>query len=126
MNLKKRLVYFAIGLGIGLVFVKIIFDKKDVTFDYLPNERVLKTLRTKPRIFDEKAILFFNQKDIDTSLIESFLSDADVNFKKSKPRQKPCNFYLIETQYQNDKLAVDVKNCDTLVTIQDVFKINEK
>ncbi|MBS3737846.1 DUF4258 domain-containing protein [Mesohalobacter halotolerans] len=126
MSLKKRLLYFAIGLSIGLVFVKIIFDKKDVSFDYFPNDRVLKTLRTKQRNFDDKALIFFREHTIDTSLIEEFLTSSDVNFKKSQQRKKPCSFYQIEAKHQNDLLAIQVKNCDTLVTIQNAFKINEK
>ncbi|MGX1023704.1 hypothetical protein [Flavobacterium sp. CS20] len=126
MSLKKRILYFAVGLSIGLVFVKIIFDKKDVSFDYLPEDRVLKTIRTKQRVFDDKALLFFHQQNIDTSLIQSFLTDGNVNFNKSQQRKKPCNFYYIESKYQEDKLALNIKNCDTLVTIQNTFKINEK
>ncbi len=126
MSLKKRILFFAVGLLIGIVFVKIIFDKKDVSFDYLPEDRVLKTLRTKQRVFDDKALLFFQQQNIDTSLIESFLTDGNVNFNKSQQRKKPCNFYYIESKYQQNKLGINIKNCDTLVTIQNTFKINEK
>lgn len=124
MSLKKRLLYFAIGLSIGLVFVKIIFDKKDVNFDYLPNDRVLKTLRTKQRTFDDKALIYFQEQSIDTSLIESFLTIGEVNFDKSQQRKKPCNIYQIEANYQNTILAIGIKNCDTLVTIQNAIKIN--
>ncbi|RRO25606.1 DUF4258 domain-containing protein [Flavobacteriaceae bacterium 14752] len=126
MSLKKRILYFAVGLLIGIVFVKIIFDKKDVSFDYLPEDRVLKTLKTKQRIFDDKALLFFQQQKIDTSFIETFLTNGNVDFGKSEQRKKPCNFYYIESKYQGNKLAVNIKNCDTLVTIQKAFKINEK
>lgn len=126
MSLKKRILFFAIGLFIGIIFVKIIFDKKDVSFDYLPNERVLKTLRTKHRTFEDKALLFFQEQSIDTSEIESLLTKAEVNFDKSQQRKKPCNFYYIESAHQNKTLALEIKNCDTLVTIQNAFKINRK
>ena len=126
MSLKKRLIYFAIGLFIGLIFVKIIFDKKDVSFDYLPNDRVLKTLRTKSRVFDDKALEFFTKKDIDTAQIERFLTDASVNFNESKQRLKPCNYYQVEAIHNKEKIGLYLKNCDTLVTIQNAFKINEK
>jgi len=126
MSLKKRILYFAIGLFIGIVFVKIIFDKKDVSFDYLPEDRVLKTLKTKQRIFDDKALLFFQQNNIDTSLIANFLNEAEVNFSKSKQRKKPCNFYYLQTPHRQNTIAFNVKNCDTLVTILNAHKINEK
>ena len=126
MSLKKRLIFFAVGLFIGLIFVKIIFDKKDVSFDYLPNDRVLKTLRTKTRVFDDKALVFFAEKDIDTAQIERLLTDANVNFSESEQRLKPCNFYQVETIYEKEKIGLYLKNCDTLVTIKKAFKINEK
>ncbi len=126
MSLKKRLIYFAIGLSIGIVFVKIIFDKKDVSFDYFPNDRVLKTLRTKTRVFEPKAITFFENEQIDTAMIERFLTDANVNFSKSKQRLKPCNFYQIESKYEKNLIGLYIKNCDTLIKIEQAFKINEK
>lgn len=124
MSIRKRILYFVIGLFIGIIFVQIIFDKKDVSFDYLPNDRVLKTLRTKQRVFDQKALFFFQQEQIDTSKIEFFLKESNVNFEKSRQREKPCNFYLIESEYKKMKLGFNIKNCDTLVTIQNAFKIN--
>ncbi len=124
MTLKKRLLFFAGGALIGVFFVSIIFDKKDVTFDYFPNDRVLKTLRTKQRQFDDKALAFFKSQAIDTAQIEAFLTDADVDFGKSKPREKPCNFYHVESEFETKKIGLYIKNCDTLVTIQNGFNIN--
>lgn len=126
MSTRKRIVFFAIGLIIGIIFVQIIFDKKEVSFDYLPNDRVLKTLRTKQRQFDQKALNFFTKEGIDTSKIEYFLKDSEVNFEESRQREKPCNFYQIESDYKKSRLGFKIKNCDTLVTIQDAFKINAK
>lgn len=126
MSLAKRIVFFAIGISIGIVFVIIIFDKKDVSFDYFPNDRVLKTLRTKKRVFDQKALKFFKNKEIDTAQIELFLIDANVNFNKSQQHLEPCNFYQVESMHNKNKIALYLKNCDTLVTVQDAFKINQK
>lgn len=124
MTLKRRLVYFGGGAIIGTFIALFILNKKDVSFDYLPNDRVLKTLRTKQRVFDNEAYNFFVNQHIDTSAVELFLTDADVDFSKSEPREKPCNFYHIETDYKGQKLGLYVKNCDTLVTIEKGFKIN--
>ncbi len=126
MSTKKRLVYFGLGLFIGIVFVKIIFDKKDVEFDYLPNDRVLKTLKTKKRVFEEPALYFFKNESIDTSLIALFFEEGDVNFSASKQREKPCNYYQIEKTYRKGDYGIWVKNCDSLVTIEKAFKINLK
>jgi len=126
MSLKKRLVYFAIGLIVGIIFVKIIFGKKDVTFDYLPNDRVLKTLKTKKRVFEDPALQFFENQNIDTSDVEMFLNEGDVNFSESNQRQKPCNFYQVERDFEKQTFAIYVKNCDSLLTIQKAYKITDK
>jgi hypothetical protein len=131
MSIRKRLVYFAIGLFIGIIFVQIILDKKGLSLtdyfgDYLPNGRVLNTLKSKQRVFDQKALSFFQDQQIDTSKIGIFLTKGDVNFDKSRQREKPCNFYQIEVKHQKEKLGFYIKNCDSIVTIQDAFKIYEK
>ncbi len=126
MSLKKRIAFFAMGLLIGIVFVKLIFGKKDVTFDYLPNDRVLKTLRTKQRVFSDNAYQFFYNQNIDTSVVESFLKEGDVNFSQSQQRQKPCNFYQIEKDIENKSYAIFVRNCDTLVTVEKAYKLSGK
>jgi pyrroline-5-carboxylate reductase len=125
MTLRKRLVFFGGGALMGTLIALFILDKKDVTFDYGPNARVLKTLRTKQRVFDQQAYQFFVNQQIDTSNIELFLTEADVVFSKSKPREKPCNFYHIETKFEDEKIGLYVKNCDTLVSIQKGFKLYE-
>lgn len=126
MSLSKRFFFFAIGISMGIVFVLLIFDKKDVSFDYFPNDRVLKTLRTKKRVFNNTALQYFKDEAIDTALVENFLTDADVNFNKSQQHAKPCNFYQVETLYNKEKIGLYLKNCDSLVIIQSAFKINEK
>ena len=123
MTLRKRLVYFGGGAIIGTCIALFFLKKKDVSFDYLPNDRVLKTLRTKQRVFTDEAYQFFYNQGIDTSKVQNFLTDADVVFSKSQPREKPCNFYHIETTYNNRNLGLYVKNCDSLVTIQKGFDV---
>lgn len=131
MSIKKRLVYFAIGLFIGIIFVQIILDKKGLSLtdyfsDYFPNGRVLNTLNSKQRVFDQKALTFFQNQQIDTNKIENFFKEGVVNFEKSRQREKPCNYYFLDAKYQKMQLGIKIKNCDTLVTIQDAFKINAK
>ena len=131
MSLKKRLIYFAIGLSIGIIFVQIILDKKGLSLtdyfsDYFPNGRVLNTLKSKQRVFDQKALTFFENEQIDTAKIEIFLTDANVDFSESKQRLKPCNYYQVEAIHKKEKIGLYLKNCDTLVTIERAFKINEK
>jgi hypothetical protein len=131
MSIKKRIAFFAIGLLIGIVFVNIILDKKGLSLtdyfnDYMPDGRVLNTLQTKQRVFDESAYNFFINQNIDTSLVEIVLKEGNVNFSESHQREKPCNFYQIEKELKDNNIGIYVKNCDSLVTIQKAFKINAK
>ena len=59
MTFKQRLPYFLGGLGIGILVVIFFLGKKNTTFDYGPNARVLKNIRVKNPIYLEKALEVF-------------------------------------------------------------------
>ena len=60
MTFKQRLPFFLGGLTIGIIIVVFVFGKKNTTFDYGPNARVLKNIRIKERVFSEKALTILN------------------------------------------------------------------
>ncbi len=54
MTFKQRLPYFLGGLTIGIIVVTFFLGKKETTFDYFPNARVLKNIRIKNPIFSSE------------------------------------------------------------------------
>ncbi len=118
MEFLRRLGWYLVGLSIGLVFLLFILDRKTdgegVDFCYLPNCRVLKDLRSKPLSFDEN----LPQQYRDTLMVQSFLTDGDVDFKRSDTKSEPCKTYFVEKSTTTLKL----KNCPDGLVVEAVLE----
>ena len=51
MSLFKRLLFYFFGFSIGLIFLFFFINKKEATFNYSPNKRVLADIQKKEWIF---------------------------------------------------------------------------
>lgn len=101
----KRLGFYSIGLVLGLFFLNFVIDKKTdgkgLEFCYLPSCRVLKELRNTPL------------KPVEDSLkVKTILTDGEILFSESAPRQQPCKRYVI---VHNSQRYIFEK-CDTYLT----------
>ncbi|MCF6296570.1 MAG: DUF4258 domain-containing protein [Flavobacteriaceae bacterium] len=121
MNLIKRFIYYGIGLLLGSIFVYFIWEKKNVQFDYMPNARVLKTIRTDTRLFSDNATESMINIGIDTLDISDILKYGDVDFKKSSPRKKPCKIFVIDGNPKEKDITIVIKKCDSISTIDKVI-----
>ena len=91
---------------------------KNASCDFFPNERMLKILRNKHRTYSEDVLQLMMVNKIDSSAIDNLLYSGDIDFSKSKVRQKPCRYYWIDGFIQEKETSIYVQNCDTIVTIQ--------
>ena len=121
-SLVKRFFYFGIGLTLGIIFVFFVWDKKEITFDYLPNARVLKKIRLTTRLFSEDALQSMSIMKLDSTDIASILEDGKVNFSKSSPRTEPCKTYVIEGSPKEKNITLIIKKCDTIATIEKILE----
>ncbi len=119
--LIKRIGYYLVGLSIGSVAVYFFWQKKDATFDYGMDARTLKTIRIKERIFTDEAKIAMQKFNIDTTKISTILYSGDVDFSKSKARQKPCAEYYVTGKRELENVSLYVKRCDSTSTIQKVI-----
>ncbi len=116
MQLLKRFGYYLVGLSLGSLAVLFFWKQKEVRFDYGMDARTLKTIRIRKRIFSEQAKEALLVYKIDTAQISNLLLNGDVDFSKSKPRQKPCAEYLVTSDYMN----LYVVRCDSTATIKTI------
>ncbi|SEB49628.1 hypothetical protein SAMN04489761_1044 [Tenacibaculum sp. MAR_2009_124] len=121
MQLLKRFGYYFIGVALGSMAVLYFWKNKKVTFDYGMDARTLKSIRIKKRIYSNNAKEVLQLKNIDTSYITAVLTRGDVDFSKSKPRQKPCAEYYITGKDSLESMSVYVVRCDSTATIKDIF-----
>lgn len=112
MAFLQRLGWYLVGLSIGIVFLVFFLKKKSgeegIDFCYFPNCRVLKDMRSKPLTFGDALPEEFR----DTTLIQSFLTDGDIDFGKSDTRAEPCKTYFISIPKDEEVLVLKAKNCN--------------
>jgi len=109
-----------VGVSIGAVAVSYIWKNKNATFDYGMDARTLKTIRIKKRFFSDEATKVIENSKIDTATISTILKNADVDFKKGKPRQKPCAEYFITGKNELKNISLYVSRCDSTATIEKI------
>ncbi|QOD61466.1 DUF4258 domain-containing protein [Polaribacter haliotis] len=119
--LVKRIFYYLIGLTLGSIGVYFFWQKKNATFDYGMDARTLKTIRIKERLFSDDAKNAMHKFNIDTLKISTILTNGDVDFGKSEPRQKPCAEYYITGKDSLKNVHLYVKRCDSTSTIEKVI-----
>lgn len=122
MDILRRVGYYLIGVTIGIVGVSFFWKKKDVSFDYGPNARTLKSIRYKKIQYSEKALVLMQNQNVDTVAVNQLLKMGDVKFSESKPQQKPCAEYKIYGKEQLKNLSILVERCDSVATILNVTK----
>ena len=120
MTVKQRLPYFLGGLLIGVIVVVFFFGKKNTSFDYGPNARVLKNIRTKTRMFSNEALLLINAQKIDTAQISKILGNGNVDLR-NKIKLDSCLYqYSIKGRKELKNTVLTVKNCDSTVIIKNI------
>lgn len=121
MTFKQRLPYFLGGLTIGIIFVVFIFGKKNTTFDYGPNARILKNLRIKERVFSKEVLSDMSFNSIDTADISAILKNGNVDIG-NKIKLDSCLYqYNIKGKNKLKEVVLTVKNCDSTIYIEKII-----
>ena len=116
--MRRRFTLFGFGFIIGIMLLLFFLNGKNASCDFFPNERMLKILRNKHRTYSEDVLQLMMVNKIDSTAIDNLLYSGDIDFSKSKVRQKPCRYYWIDGFIQEKETSIYVQNCDTIVTIQ--------
>ncbi len=119
MNFAKRLKLYLVGFSISLIFIILIFGKKLFSWSYLPNDRVLAEIKTKPLQFSLHSLDYLKEKNISEAYItDTVLVKGKINFEQSHAQAVPCPDYLL---YYNN-LKVKFTKCKDKVTIDSIYK----
>jgi len=117
MKLINRLIYFFVGLSIGLIFLAFLFQKKKTKFNYLPNSRVINDISSKSFHYSPKLLTAIAKNKITTSRVQEIVKFGEVNFSKSNTKLDSCNIYIIETKIDKINYSVELENCKNEVKI---------
>jgi len=123
MKFYQRFAYYLIGFTIGMFVVALVWNRKDVQFNYLPNARVLSNISGKPMLFDSIVIKQFNEKWIDTLDIKNSLIHGDVDFSKSNIKTKGGKLYVIYGKTKkNQNITLEIINYEDRAELRKVYK----
>ena len=120
MTFKQRLPFFLGGLTIGIIVVVFFLGKKETTFDYFPNARVLKNIRIKHRLFSDGSLEKINSKQIDTAQISEILRNGNVDIS-NKIKIDSCTEYTIKGKKELKNIELTVTNCETTALIKHII-----
>ena len=108
MSFLKRLYYYSIGFIIGIFFLFFIFNGKKTSCNYGPSARVIDNILSK------ELILKSTLNSLNNEQLINIISKGKVIFNKSKPNEKPCGLYFIESDSKN----YIITNCDDTATVE--------
>jgi len=96
----RRLKYYGIGFGIGLIFVLFFFQNRGCS--WLPANRVKNSILERVLVMPDDQKNYMLSQGIKKEDIISVLNDGDVNFDASLKKANP-QVYLIEKEMDNGK-----------------------
>jgi len=104
MSFFKRLVFYLFGFMLGMIFLFYFMDKKDATFNYSPNKRVLADIKKKDWLFD---------LNIDSSEIKKrdLINKFEVDFSKSNVELDSCKTYVLINKLEKKDYFFKIENC---------------
>ena len=113
-DLLHRFKLFGSGFAIGIALLVFILNGKKSRCNWFPNERILNIIRQKDIKYTPNINQLIKNKIIDSTDINLFLLNGDVNFSKSQVKNKPCRKYWIDGEIKNKKATLHVKICDSI------------
>ncbi len=115
MNIKKRIKYYLVGASIGILLSIFIFNGRGC--EWLPGNRVLKTIRSSKIITSEFQQCLLDCKGIEDSSIYNLIQNGSVVFGKSDTKNKD---YYITYDSVSIKIKILEKDTTAIVTSENV------
>lgn len=120
MKFIHRVGYYLGGFSIGLIILFFFLSGKKTSCAYSPNARTTKNISIKEKSFSEDALFAMRSFEMDTTIVSDMIKHGNVKFSESDTKSEICKTYIIENSYKKQKFKMQVKNCDSLVTIESI------
>lgn len=120
MNFIKRLKFYGIGFGMGLMIVYAIFGTRSCTS---VNEMKMQELVFQHWDVSDKAACKLKCLHKNADLLKIELRHFEVNYDLSSPRKKPCGEYFVapKKEFANQySYKLVIYDCDTITKINDI------
>ena len=117
-DMKRRFGLYGFGFAIGIVLVFFFLGGKDASCNWMPNDRMLKIIRSKNIGYSEDFQAALKNSFLDSTDINQILVDGNIDFSKSQVKNNPCRNYLIDGEIEEQEVTISVKICDSIATIE--------
>lgn len=100
MHFFNRLLFFFCGifLGVGILLLSLKHREAPISFNYFPNSRVKSFLMKNDILISQQALCEMKCFQLDTTLLDQYISNAKVDFQKSQIRgYNPKLYHLKQT-----------------------------
>ena len=105
-NLYRRLLYYGVGFGIGLVCVFFFFNNRGCS--WLPENRVKEMVTERLIYIADSNLNILENLKIKEEELSAFLMNADVIFSKSEKTSNPQIYHLEGPTDSNDKFVCQI------------------
>lgn len=120
MKFIHRVGYYLGGFSIGLIILFFFLSGKKTSCAYSPNARTTKNISLKKKDYSEDAQFAMQSFEMDSTVVSNMIKHGNVNFSESDTKNEICKTYIITNTYKEQKFKMQVKNCDSLVTIESI------
>ena len=88
MPFFNRLLFFFCGIFLGVVILLLSLKNREapISFNYFPNSRVKSFLVKNDILISKKALCQMNCFQLDTTLLDQYITNSKVDFQKSQIR----------------------------------------
>ena len=117
MHTLRKIMFYLIGVALGLLIVKALFGRRDLKCSYFPNDRVLNDIAKKDLIIPPFIDCKMECLQVDEKRLEVALAQASINFEKSDTKLDSCKTYWLSHITETDTLHLEVENCNEEATI---------
>jgi hypothetical protein len=94
-SLKRRLKYYGIGFGFGIIFLVFFFQNRGCS--WLPGNRVKNSIMDRLIVVSEDTQKKMDEKGLSTEDLVMVLNDGDVDFGQSE-KDKKSKVYILEKE----------------------------
>ena len=105
-NLYRRILYYGVGFGIGLVCVFFFFNNRGCS--WLPENRVKEMVTERLIYIADSNLNILENLKIKEEELSAFLMNADVIFSKSEKTSNPQIYHLEGRTDSNDKFVCQI------------------
>ncbi len=97
MGFVKRFSFFFIGILFGclILYVSLKGREEPLSFNYFPNSRVKSHLINSDILISKEALCKMNCINLDTTLLDHYILDGNIDFQKSEIRGHDVKTYYL-------------------------------